>query len=64
KNSPLPTNQRTPLRNEVELSPKHFLAETSTKGASAQDLRPKFQPIYQMSMAWHCTMGTRWVVLQ
>src|SRR6266567_6037593 len=48
KNSPLLTNQRTPLRNEVELSPKRFLAESSTKGGSAQDLRPKFQPIYQL----------------
>ncbi len=40
-------NQKPPLRNEVELSPKRFLAESSTKGLSAQDLRPKFQPIYQ-----------------
>src|SRR6266568_189320 len=49
KNSPLLMNPRTPLRNEVELSPKRFLAESSTKGGSAQDLRPKFQPIYQLS---------------
>src|SRR5438128_10427881 len=48
KNSPLPMNPRTPLRNEVELSPKHFLAESSTKGGSTQDLRPKIQPIYQL----------------
>jgi len=40
-------NQKTHLRNEVELSPKRFLAESSTKGGSTQDLRPKFQPIYQ-----------------
>src|SRR3984893_5384624 len=46
KNSPLLMNQKTPLRNEVELSPKRFLAESSTKGGSTQDLRPKFQPIY------------------
>src|SRR5712691_725916 len=46
KNSPLLMNQKTHLRNEVELSPKRFLAESSTKGGSAQDLRPKFQPIY------------------
>ena len=39
-------NRRTLLRNEVELSPKRFLAEGSTKGVSAQDLRSKFQPIY------------------
>src|SRR6266567_3680715 len=50
KNSPLPMNPRTPLRNEVELSPKHFLAESSTKGGSTQDLRPKIQPIY------HCAI--------
>jgi hypothetical protein len=41
-------NQNTLLRNEVEVSPKRFLAETSTKGVSAQDLRSKFQPIYQL----------------
>src|SRR6266567_3185990 len=46
KNSPLLMNQKTHLRNEVELSPQRFLAETSTKGVSAQDLRSKFQPIY------------------
>jgi len=43
-------NQKPPLRNEVELSPKRFLAESSTKGLSAQDLRPKFQPIYQFGL--------------
>ena len=46
-NSLLLMNWRTLLRNEVELSSKRFLAEGSTKGVSAQDLRSKFQPIYQ-----------------
>ncbi|MDQ2715976.1 MAG: hypothetical protein M3Z08_13800 [Chloroflexota bacterium] len=48
KNSPLLMNQKTHLRNEVELSPQRFLAESSTKGVSAQDLRSKFQPIYHI----------------
>src|SRR5258708_28525093 len=43
-------NQKTPLRNEVELSPKRFLAESSTKGVSAQDLRSNFQPIYHLKV--------------
>jgi hypothetical protein len=43
-------NQKTPLRNEVELSPKRFLAESLTKGGSGQDLRPKFQPIYHVTL--------------
>src|SRR5205807_2070838 len=48
KNSPLLMNQKTHLRNEVELSAKRFLAESSTKEGSAQHLRPKFQPIYHL----------------
>ena len=48
-NSLLLMNWRTLLRNEVELSPKRFLAEGSTKGVSAQDLRSKFQPIYHQA---------------
>src|SRR2546428_12667808 len=61
KNSPLLMNQKTPLRNEVELSPKRFLAESSTKGGSAQDLRPKFQPIYQKKSksSHHFTLGAQ-----
>ena len=47
KNSPLPTNQRTHLRNESEYSPKRFLAEYSDKGVSGQYLRPNIHPIYQ-----------------
>src|SRR6266567_8777942 len=54
KSSPLLTNQRTPLRNEVEHSPKHFLAECSDKGVSAQDLRPNIQPIYQVGTREKC----------
>src|SRR5256885_13145757 len=46
KNSPLLMNQKTHLRNEVEHSAKHCLAECSTKGGSAQDLRPNIHPIY------------------
>src|SRR6266436_2641539 len=38
KNSPLPTNQRTHLRNESEFSSKHFLGEYSDKGLPAQAL--------------------------
>src|SRR5437588_4567996 len=47
KTSPLPTNQRTHLRNESEFSSKHFLGEYSDKGLPAQDLRPNIHPIYQ-----------------
>lgn len=62
-------NQKTHLRNEVELSPQRFLAESSTKGVSAQDLRSKFQPIYHMtkeiavrgrSLIDECEQGTAW----
>src|SRR5437879_1291755 len=53
KNSPLLMNQKPHLRNEVEHSPKRFLAECSTKGGSAQDLRPKFQPIYHLPGFFH-----------
>src|SRR5438270_10388832 len=52
KNSPLPTNQRTPLRNESEFSPKRFLAENSDKGVSGQYLRPNIHPIYQNEKLW------------
>ncbi len=48
KNSPLPTNQRTHLRNESEFSPKKRLGENSDKGISGQYLRPNFHPIYHM----------------
>src|SRR5260221_2857837 len=46
KNSPLPTNQRTHLRNESEFSSKRFLGEYSDKGISGQYLRPNIHPIY------------------
>src|SRR5216684_298129 len=49
KNSPLPTNQRTHLRNESEFSSKRFLGENSDKGVSGQYLRPNIHPIYQLS---------------
>ena len=48
-------NQKTHLRNEVELSPQRFLAESSTTGVSAQDLRSKFQPIYHPYLG--CAQG-------
>src|SRR4051812_10760385 len=46
KNSLLPTNQRTHLRNESEFSSKRFLGEYSDKGVSGQYLRPNIHPIY------------------
>src|SRR5260370_13800351 len=46
KNSSLPTNQRTHLRNESEYSPKRFWGEYSDKGVSGQYLRPNIHPIY------------------
>jgi hypothetical protein len=46
KNSPLPTNRRTHLRNESEFSSKRFLGEYSDKGVSGQYLRPNIHPIY------------------
>src|SRR5260221_10476108 len=48
KNSTLPTNLRTHLRNESEYSSKRFLGEYSDKGISGQYLRPNIHPIYQL----------------
>src|SRR5437764_5449552 len=45
KNSPPLTNQRIPLRNEVELSPKLFLAQGSTQRPSTLDFRRTFSQI-------------------
>src|SRR5436305_6903028 len=50
KNSPLPRNQRTHLRNESEFSPKKRLGENSDKGVSGQYLRPNIHPIYQVAL--------------
>src|SRR6266702_7187102 len=50
KNSSLPTNQRTHLRNESEYSSKRFLGEYSDKGISGQYLRPNIHPIYHFSI--------------
>src|SRR5260221_9444890 len=46
KNSTLPTNLRTHLRNESKYSSKRFLGEYSDKGISGQYLRPNIHPIY------------------
>ena len=52
-------NQRTPLRNEFEYSPKPFWGEYSNKGVSGQYLRSSLHPIYHADRPGLCRVVLR-----